>query len=84
MYHLLPMKFTYFELGTKFLASVLVPHFSKNIRHGRCYLNYSQLLRPPSLLYNGYRVLFPVVKRPGLGVDHSPPSGAEFKERVEL
>ena len=25
---------------------------------------------PPSLLYNGYRVSFPWVKRPGRGVDH--------------
>ena len=34
---------------------------------------------PPS----GYRV-FPYVKRPGLGVDHLPPSSAEVKERVQL
>jgi len=27
---------------------------------------------------------FPGVKRPGRGVDHPPPSGAEVKERVEL
>jgi len=27
---------------------------------------------------------FPVVKRPGRGVDHPPPSIAEVKERVEL
>jgi hypothetical protein len=26
----------------------------------------------PSLLYNGYRVSSPVVKRPGRGVDHPP------------
>jgi hypothetical protein len=26
----------------------------------------------PSLLYNGYRVFFPVVKWPGRGVDHPP------------
>jgi hypothetical protein len=39
---------------------------------------------PPSLLYNGYRVSFPGVKRPGRGVDHPPPSNAEVKERVEL
>jgi len=39
---------------------------------------------PPSLLYNGYRV-FPRGKvRPGRAVDHSPPSSAEVKERVEL
>jgi hypothetical protein len=39
---------------------------------------------PPSLLYNGYRVSFPEVKRPGRGVDHSLPSSAEVKESVEL
>ena len=38
----------------------------------------------PSFLYNGYRVSFPGVKRPGRGVDHPPPSSAEVKERVEL
>ena len=27
---------------------------------------------PPSLLYNGYRVSFSGVKRPGRGVDHPP------------
>jgi hypothetical protein len=27
---------------------------------------------------------FPRVKRPGLGVEHPPPSSAEVKERVEL
>ena len=27
---------------------------------------------PPSLLYNGYRVSFPDVKRPERGVDHPP------------
>jgi hypothetical protein len=41
---------------------------------------------PPSLLYeyNGYRVSFPGVKRPGRGVDHPPSSSARVKERVEL
>jgi hypothetical protein len=37
-----------------------------------------------SLLYNGYKVSFPGVKRPGRGVDHPSPSSAEVKERVEL
>jgi hypothetical protein len=36
---------------------------------------------PPSLLYNGYRVSFQGVKRPGRGVDHPPPPGAEVKEQ---
>jgi hypothetical protein len=39
---------------------------------------------PPSLLYNGYRVSFPGLKRPGRGVDHPPTSSARVKERVEL
>jgi hypothetical protein len=34
--------------------------------------------------YNGYRVSFPGVKRPGCGVDHPPSSSAGVKERVEL
>ena len=39
---------------------------------------------PPSLLYNGYRVSFPGVKRPERGVNDPPSSSAEVKERVEL
>jgi hypothetical protein len=39
---------------------------------------------PPSLLYNGYLVSFPGMKRPGRGVDHPPSSSARVKERVEL
>jgi hypothetical protein len=39
---------------------------------------------PPNLLYNGHRVSFPEVKRPGRVVDHPPLSGAEVKERVDL
>jgi hypothetical protein len=39
---------------------------------------------PPSLLYNGYRAFYPEVKRPGRGIDHSFPSNAKVKERVEL
>jgi hypothetical protein len=34
--------------------------------------------------YTMIRGLFLGVKRPGRGVDHSPPSGFEVKERVEL
>jgi hypothetical protein len=37
---------------------------------------------PSSLIYDEYRV-FPGVKWPGRGVDHSPPSIAEVKETVE-
>ena len=39
---------------------------------------------PPSLLYNGYQVSFPVVERPRCGVDHPTPSSCEVKERVEV
>jgi len=39
---------------------------------------------PPRLLYNGYRVTFPEVKQPGLGVNHPSPSRAEVKVRVAL
>jgi hypothetical protein len=38
----------------------------------------------PSLLWNGYRVSFPGVNRPGRGVNHVPPSSADVKEIVEL
>ena len=39
---------------------------------------------PPSFLYNGHRVSFPVFKRPGRGLDQPPPSKAEVKEKREL
>jgi hypothetical protein len=39
---------------------------------------------PPSLLYIGYRVSFPGVKRLKRGVDHPPASNAEVKGRVEV
>ena len=38
---------------------------------------------PRSLLYNEYRVSFPV-KRPERGLDHPSPSRAEVKERIQL
>ena len=43
-----------------------------------------RLSAPPILLYNGYRVSFPGVKRPGCGVNHRPPFCAEVRERVDL
>ena len=39
---------------------------------------------PPSLLYSGYLVYFPGIKRPGRGVNHLPPSSAEVKEKLEV
>jgi hypothetical protein len=37
---------------------------------------------PPSLLYNGYRVLPRGKLRPGRAADHSPPSSAEVMEEL--
>ena len=39
---------------------------------------------PPSLLYNGYRVIPGGKERPGRDADPSPPSSAVGHERVEL
>ena len=39
---------------------------------------------PPSLMYNGYRVSSPGLKRPGRGVNHPSPSSAEVMQRVEI
>ena len=41
-----------------------------------------RLWGPASLLYNGYRISFPGIKRPGRGVDNPPSSSAKVKERV--
>jgi len=38
----------------------------------------------PTLLYNGRRVLFPGLRRPGRSVNHTDPFSAEVKERAEL
>jgi hypothetical protein len=38
----------------------------------------------PNLLYNGHRVSFPGVRRPGHGADHPTLASYEVKERVEL
>ena len=38
----------------------------------------------PSLLYKGYRVSFPGLKRPGRGVEHTSSSSSDVKERVGL
>jgi hypothetical protein len=39
---------------------------------------------PPSILYNGYGVSFPGIKRPGRSVYQPLPYSAEVKERVKL
>ena len=38
----------------------------------------------PILVYNGYWVSLPGIKRPGRGVGHPHPSSAEVEESVEL
>ena len=38
----------------------------------------------PTFLYNGYRVSFPGVKRPGRGVNHPLPAIVEVKKPVQL
>jgi hypothetical protein len=38
---------------------------------------------PPTLLYNGYRVI-PGVKRPRRGINHPPPYSVEVEEKIEL
>jgi hypothetical protein len=53
-------------------------------RWGRYFRNRSDWpWGPPSLLYNGYRVPFPGVRRPCRGVVHPPANSADVKERVE-
>ena len=39
---------------------------------------------PSSLLYNGFRISFSGLNRPGSGVNHPPQPGAEVKERIEF
>ena len=38
-------------------------------------------LGPPSLLYNGYRVFSPEVKRPGHDVNHPPRAARRLKKK---
>ena len=67
-----------------------VDHQNSHLLRARKYLGEIFRTRPdrpwgpPSLLYNGYRLSFPGVKRPGRGINHPPPSRAAVKERVEL
>ena len=50
---------------------------NSNPTKGKCFLSSERphsRWDPPNLLLNGYRVSFPVVKRPGLEADQSFPS----------
>ena len=42
-----------------------------------CSENYRALHNQMDLLYNGNKVSLPGVKRPGRGVDHTPPCSAD-------
>jgi hypothetical protein len=48
------------------------------------HMNRRPALGPPSLLYSGYRGIFPGLKRFGLGVEHPPLSSSKVKEKVEV
>jgi hypothetical protein len=43
-------------------------------------LSPDRLWSPPSLLYNGYRVLCPEIKRQGREANHSPRTSADVKQ----
>jgi len=42
-----------------------------------------RLWSPPSLIHNGYRGSFPVMKQPGHEVSHSPPFSAKVKNEED-
>jgi hypothetical protein len=60
-----------------------VARMGRREMHTRC-IRPDRPWGPPSLLYIGYQVSFPVVKRSGRGSNHPPQSSAEVNERVEL
>ena len=79
----------YFNTGgprqlSRYRDSLRARRFGDRIPGGEIFRTRPDLPKvPPSLLYNGYRVSFPGVKR--LGRDNHPAtSSAEVKERVEL
>jgi hypothetical protein len=66
------------------LSGVSCKYIPDEISSGNKILKQLFKLRPwgpLSLLYNGYRLSFPGVKRPERGVKHAPTSSAEVKEK---
>jgi hypothetical protein len=49
------------------------------LEKGKISVRYLKFSVQSSILYSGYRVSFPGVKRQGRGVDHPPLSSAEVK-----
>jgi len=81
----------YRRLRTAPIAIILLQQIYKQRSATVCNMVHGIFLTRPdhpwgsgSLLYKLYRVSLPGVKRPGRGVDHTPPSRVEDKERVEL
>jgi hypothetical protein len=57
-------------------SGVRIPAGTRSLSCPKC---TERLWGPSGLLFGGYRGPFPGVKRPGLDVDHSAPSGVEVK-----
>ena len=83
--------YTYLKIGTGIAVSIAT-HYGLDGAGSAGSLGGSEIFGthpdrpwdPPNLLYDGYRVSFPGVKRPGRGVDRLPQSIAEVEGRVEL
>jgi hypothetical protein len=68
-----------------FLTSCLDLSFSKHtVLHILGGIVLIHLIPDHSLLYNGYLLSFPEIKRPGRGADHPTTSSVKVQERVEL
>jgi hypothetical protein len=54
------------------------------LKRWKCIQNSCGINLKKALLYNGCRVSFPGVKRPGRGDDHPPPRSTGVKERRRI